>query len=52
MKRGDAIENPAELFTRISHAPSGLPPYMGFRHGALWPQCINERNVSGIHFLV
>jgi nitrite reductase (NADH) large subunit len=39
MKRGDIIGNPAELFTRISHAPSGLPPYMGFRHGSLWPQC-------------
>ncbi len=37
MKRGDIIENPAELFTRTSHAPSGLPPCMGFRHGALWP---------------
>jgi NAD(P)H-nitrite reductase large subunit len=39
MKRGDFIENPAELFTRISHAPFGLPPYMGFRHGSLWPRC-------------
>lgn len=39
MKRGDVIENPAELFTRNSHAPSGLPPYMGFRHGSLWPHC-------------
>ena len=41
MKRGDIIENPAELFTRTSHAPSGLPPNMGFRHGALWPQSKN-----------
>ena len=39
MKRGDIIGNPAELFTRISHAPSGLPPHMGFRHGSLWPRC-------------
>lgn len=39
MKRGDIIGNPAELFTRISHAPSGLLPYMGFRHGSLWPRC-------------
>ncbi len=39
MKREDIIRNPAELFTRTSHAPSGLPPYMGFRHGSLWPQC-------------
>jgi nitrite reductase (NADH) large subunit len=37
MKRGDIIEHPAELFTRTCHAPSGLPPHMGFRHGALWP---------------
>jgi nitrite reductase (NADH) large subunit len=37
MKRGDIIENPAELFTRISHTPAGLPPNMGFRHGSLWP---------------
>jgi len=38
MKRGDIIENPAELLTQTSHAPSGLPPYMGFRHGSLWPR--------------
>jgi NAD(P)H-nitrite reductase large subunit len=38
MKRGDIIENPAELLTQTSHAPSGLSPNMGFRHGALWPQ--------------
>jgi nitrite reductase (NADH) large subunit len=37
MKRGDIIENPAELLTQTSHAPSGLPPNMGFRHGSLWP---------------
>ena len=37
MKRGDIIESPAELFSRTSHAPSGLPPHMGFRHGSLWP---------------
>jgi len=37
MKRGDVIENPAELLTQTSHAPSGLPPYMGFHHGSLWP---------------
>lgn len=37
MKRGDVIENPEELVTHTRHAPSGLPPYMGFRHGALWP---------------
>jgi nitrite reductase (NADH) large subunit len=39
MKRGDIIENPAELLTQTSHAPSGLPPQMGFRHGSLWPRC-------------
>jgi nitrite reductase (NADH) large subunit len=37
MKRGDVIENPAELFTRTNHAPSGLPQHTGFRHGSLWP---------------
>jgi NAD(P)H-nitrite reductase large subunit len=36
LKRGDIIENPAELFNRNSYAPSGLPPHMGFRHGSLW----------------
>jgi NAD(P)H-nitrite reductase large subunit len=41
MKRGDVIENPAELFTQTNRAPSGLPPHMGFRHGALWPQSKN-----------
>lgn len=39
MKRGDIVGNPAELFNRNSHARSGLLPYMGFRHGSLWPQC-------------
>ena len=37
MKRGDIIENPGKLLTKTSHAPSGLPPDMGFRHGSLWP---------------
>ncbi|MDP1989608.1 MAG: FAD-dependent oxidoreductase [Syntrophales bacterium] len=37
MKRGDVIENPAGLLTQPRHAPSGLPPNMGFRHGSLWP---------------
>ena len=37
MKRGDVIENPAELFTQTGHTPVGLPLYMGFRHGSLWP---------------
>lgn len=37
MKRGDTIDNPAELFARTDHAPAGLPPCMGFRHGSLWP---------------
>jgi nitrite reductase (NADH) large subunit len=36
MKRGNIVENPAELLTRASHAPSGLPPRMGYRHGVLW----------------
>jgi NADPH-dependent 2,4-dienoyl-CoA reductase/sulfur reductase-like enzyme len=39
MKRGDVVENPAELLEQAGHAPSGLPPQMGFRHGSLWPQC-------------
>jgi nitrite reductase (NADH) large subunit len=38
MKRGDVVENSAELLAHTSHAPSGLPPNMGFRHGALWLQ--------------
>jgi NAD(P)H-nitrite reductase large subunit len=37
MKRGDAIENPGELFARSGHVSFGLPPNMGFRHGSLWP---------------
>lgn len=37
MKRGDVIETPAELLAQTGHAPSGLPPHMGFRHGSLWP---------------
>jgi nitrite reductase (NADH) large subunit len=36
MKRRDRIADPAELFSRGSHAFSGLPPNGGFRHGALW----------------
>jgi NAD(P)H-nitrite reductase large subunit len=39
MKRGDVITNPADLFTLNNHAPSGLPPHMGFHHGSLWPRC-------------
>lgn len=38
MKRRDRIADPAELFSRGSHALSGLPPNGGFRHGALWPR--------------
>jgi nitrite reductase (NADH) large subunit len=34
MKRGDIISNPMELFT--GSRSSGLPSYMGFRHGSLW----------------
>jgi NAD(P)H-nitrite reductase large subunit len=40
MKRRDIVTDPAELFAGSRF--SGLPPYRGFRHGALWPQTANR----------